>query len=96
MLRPVPFAVHRLEVNHRVGRPIIPAKLAGEGHRKFHRVSRLRGDRPTDCRIVHGAVYAGDGVVWLPPELAKRKLASQRSVGGATGMTAVAWNYLQR
>jgi len=45
--------------------------------------------RDGDGRVVHGELHAGDGVVWLHPESAKWKLASPRSVGAATGMTAV-------
>lgn len=45
--------------------------------------------RDDQGRVVHGELHAGDGVVWLHPESTKWRLASPRSVGAATGMTAV-------
>jgi len=60
-------------LDHLDTRPLGPGKLTRDG----------------DGRVVHGELHAGDGVVWLHPESAKWKLASPRSVGAATGMTAV-------
>ena len=38
---------------------------------------------------MHGELQAGDGVVWLHPELPGAGLASPRTLGGATGSVAV-------
>jgi len=45
--------------------------------------------RDDSGRVVHGEIHAGDGVVWLHPESERWRLASPRSVGASTGMTAV-------
>jgi DNA-binding transcriptional MerR regulator/uncharacterized glyoxalase superfamily protein PhnB len=45
--------------------------------------------RDADGRVVHAELHAGDGVVWLHPESQKWRLASPRSVGASTAMTAV-------
>jgi DNA-binding transcriptional MerR regulator len=39
--------------------------------------------------VIHGELYAGDGVIWLHPETAKFKLASPRNVGVTTSMVAL-------
>jgi uncharacterized glyoxalase superfamily protein PhnB len=40
-------------------------------------------------RIVHGELQAGDGVVWLHPELASMGLSSPAAVGASTACMAV-------
>ena len=45
--------------------------------------------RDPDGVPVHGTVDAGDGEIWLHPESPDFGLASPRSVGAATAMTAV-------
>jgi MerR family transcriptional regulator, thiopeptide resistance regulator len=40
-------------------------------------------------RPVHGELEAGDGVVWLHPELKRARLASPRSLGGSSSTMAV-------
>ncbi len=40
-------------------------------------------------RCVHGEVQAGDGVIWLHQVSPEFGLASPRTLGGATGTTAV-------
>jgi uncharacterized glyoxalase superfamily protein PhnB len=45
--------------------------------------------RAADGEVVHAELHAGNGVVWLHPELATFNLASPRTLGGATGMVAV-------
>jgi len=40
-------------------------------------------------RPVHGELEAGDGVVWLHPELKRARLASPRSLGGSSSSMAV-------
>ena len=40
-------------------------------------------------RPVHGELEAGDGVVWLHPELKRVRLASPRSLGGSSSTMAV-------
>jgi len=42
-----------------------------------------------DGRCVHGELQAGDGVLWLHPELPTYGMASPRSLGGVTGSVAV-------
>ncbi|HYN31938.1 MAG TPA: MerR family transcriptional regulator [Ilumatobacteraceae bacterium] len=45
--------------------------------------------RDPDGVAVHGELEAGDGVVWLHPESSEFGLASPKTVGAATAMTAV-------
>ncbi len=45
--------------------------------------------RDGDGVPVHVTVHAGDGEIWLHPETADFGLASPRTVGAATAMTAV-------
>jgi len=45
--------------------------------------------RDESGRAVHGELQAGDGVVWLHPEVAEFGLASPRSVGASTASVAV-------
>ena len=40
-------------------------------------------------RVVHGELEAGDGVVWLHPELKSARLLSPRSLGGGSSTMAV-------
>ena len=40
-------------------------------------------------RVVHGELEAGDGLVWLHPELKSARLASPRSLGGSSSTMAV-------
>ena len=40
-------------------------------------------------RVVHAELQAGDGVVWLHPELPRAKLASPRNLGGCSSTMAV-------
>jgi DNA-binding transcriptional MerR regulator len=46
-------------------------------------------NRDGDGRVVHAELQAGDGVLWLHPEVSEFALASPRTVGKATGMVAV-------
>jgi uncharacterized glyoxalase superfamily protein PhnB len=39
--------------------------------------------------VVHGEVHAGDGVIWLHPEAPDFGLASPKTLGAASGCTAV-------
>lgn len=45
--------------------------------------------RDDSGRVVHGELQAGDGVLWLHPELAKHKLVSPRTAGASTAMMAI-------
>ncbi|WP_426592609.1 MerR family transcriptional regulator [Cellulomonas sp. McL0617] len=45
--------------------------------------------RDGDGHVVHGEVYAGDGVIWMHPEQESYRLASPRSLGASTGSVAV-------
>lgn len=45
--------------------------------------------RDGEGRVVHGELQAGDGVVWLHPELPRAKLASPRTLGGSSSTMAV-------
>jgi DNA-binding transcriptional MerR regulator/uncharacterized glyoxalase superfamily protein PhnB len=45
--------------------------------------------REDDGRVVHGELQAGDGVVWLHPELARFGLSSPKTVGATTASMAV-------
>ncbi|HZN72263.1 MAG TPA: MerR family transcriptional regulator [Micromonosporaceae bacterium] len=56
------------------------------------RVFRLgpgRLDRNADGQVVHGELYAGDGVIWMHQEEKASTLASPRTVGAATATIAV-------
>jgi len=48
-----------------------------------------RVDRDGTGTVVHGEVEAGDGVIWLHRAAPEHGLASPRTLGGATAMTAV-------
>lgn len=48
-----------------------------------------RLERDSDSGVVHGEVQAGDGVIWLHPVSPRFGLASPKSLGAATGTTAV-------
>jgi DNA-binding transcriptional MerR regulator len=45
--------------------------------------------RDGNGRVVHGEIEAGDGVIWLHPELPDLKLASPRTLGGSTSCMVV-------
>ncbi len=45
--------------------------------------------RDDDGRVVHGEVYAGDGVIWLHQESPDYALASPATLGGATHCMAI-------
>lgn len=45
--------------------------------------------RDDDGRVIHGEIQAGDGVVWLHPELPDARLSSPKTLGAATACMAV-------
>jgi DNA-binding transcriptional MerR regulator len=45
--------------------------------------------RDDDGSVVHGEIQAGDGVIWLHPELAEMSLSSPQTVGASTSCMAV-------
>jgi MerR family transcriptional regulator, thiopeptide resistance regulator len=48
-----------------------------------------RVDRDEQGRAVHGEIHAGDGVIWMHPELDDWSLASPRTVGRSTASVAI-------
>lgn len=48
-----------------------------------------RLSRDTEGRVVHGEVFAGDGMVWLHPESERHRLASPATSGTASHCMAV-------
>lgn len=73
----------------------IPILIYSDLEAAFEFVTRVFGlgpgelTRAEDGTVVHGALHAGDGVVWLHPEAPEFGLASARTLGAATASVAV-------